>query len=262
MVGFWAVFRTEHYRQLLMRLTARELAQRYKQSVLGYFWVILNPLCQMLVMSFVFSRIFANNDLGVPYPLFLFAALLPWNLFANSLSAATNALVGNSGLLAKIYFPREVLVLSTMLARIVDFLFALLILIGLMFFYHWPIGLCALWAIPIFFVQTLFTYGLGLFLAAANLFYRDIQYLLSLIIMTWMYLTPVMYNSEIFPASYRWIFQINPLAVFVNAYREVILNNRSPNFLSLGIALVLSVVTVVLGFKFFKKYEGQFADSV
>ena len=250
------------YRELLTQLVNRELAQRYKQSVLGYFWVIINPLAQMLVMSFVFSRIFGRSDLGVPYPLFLFTALLPWNLFSASLSSAVGALVGNAGLLSKIYFPREVLVLSSMLARVIDFLFACLILAAMLIFYHQKITWHIWWVLPIFAIQFIFTYGLGLFFAAANLFYRDIQYLLSLILLLWMYMTPVMYNMEIFPSKYRWVFQINPMAVIVNAYREVILNGRPPNYVSLSIAFIVAILVVMIGFSLFKKLEGQFADSV
>jgi len=259
---FFAVFTNRQYRELLWQLVSRELAQRYKQSVIGYFWVILNPFVQMLVMSFVFVHIFGNNSLGVPYPLFLFAALLPWNLFANSLSSCVEALVSNSSLLSKIYFPREILVLSVMFARVIDFLFASVILIGMLIFYRQAVNWNVLWALPIFAIQFIFTYGLSLFLSAANLFYRDVKHVLSLIVMTWMYLTPVMYNVETFPESLRWIFQINPMAVFVNAYRQAILGGGTPNLRSLAVGLVLSLLVCAGGYKFFKKLEGQFADSV
>jgi len=259
---FLEVFTNRRYRELLGQLVARELAQRYKQSVIGYFWVILNPFIQMLVMSFVLVHIFGNNSLGVPYPLFLFTALLPWNLFSNSLSSCVEALVGNSSLLSKIYFPREILVLSMMMARVVDFLFASIILVGMLIFYRQPVGGNAWWAVPVFAIQFLFTYGLSLFFAAANLFYRDVKHVLNLIVMTWMYLTPVMYNVETFPARLRWIFQINPMAVFVNAYRQTLLGNGMPNFRSLAIGLGLSLIVCAGGYTFFKKLEGHFADSV
>jgi ABC-type polysaccharide/polyol phosphate export permease len=261
-MSFFQVFTSPRYRELLGQLINRELAQRYKQSVLGYFWVIISPLAQMLVMSFVFSRVFAQVGVGVPYPLFLFTALLPWNLFSQSLSSAVTSLVANSGLLSKIYFPREILVLSYLGARITDFIFASLILIAMLFIYRQPLTWQALWVIPIFFIQTLFTYGLSLIIAAFNLFYRDIQYLLNLVLLIWLYLTPVMYNVNIFPARYQWIFQINPLSVIVNAYREVILNGHPPNFFSLLLALVLAIFVSGGGFYIFKKLEGQFADSV
>lgn len=261
MQSFFTIIRPR-YRELLWQLVNRELAQRYKQSVLGYFWVIINPLAQMLVMSFVFSRVFGQQGVGIPYPLFLFTALLPWTLFSQAMIAATNSLVANAGLLAKIYFPREVLVLSSILAKMVDFLFSSLILILMLIFYRQTLTFNVFWVVPIFTIQFLFTYGLGLILATANLFYRDIQYLLNLVLLVWMYLTPIMYNQEIFPQKLQWIFKVNPLAVIVNAYREVILNGHPPNFLSLSLAFLLALITCILGFKFFKKFEGQFADSV
>lgn len=250
------------YRELLSELTMREIKQRYKQSVLGYAWVILNPFFTMLVMAFVFSIIMRIPNLGVPYPIYLYAGLLPWTLFSNSLISASNSLVANAGLLTKIYFPREIFVLSTILAKIVDFALACTIFIAFMFYYQIPISWNVLWFIPIFLIQQLFTYAISLFLAAANLFYRDIQYLLSLILLIWMYLTPVIYATEFFPARYQWIFKLNPMAVIINAYREVILAQGSPNLQSLGIALGLSIILLAITYKFFKKAEGVFADIV
>lgn len=240
----------------------REIKQRYKQSVLGYAWVILNPFFTMLVMAFVFSIIMRIPDLGVPYPIYLYAGLLPWTLFSNSLTSASNSLVSNAGLLTKIYFPREIFVLSTILAKIVDFALACSIFIVFMIYYQIPINWNVLWFIPIFLIQQLFTYALSLFLAAANLFYRDIQYLLSLILLIWMYLTPVIYATEFFPAKYQIIFKLNPMAVIINAYRQVILAQGAPNLQSLGIALALSLILLAITYKFFKKAEGVFADIV
>ncbi len=250
------------YKELLEELTKREIKQRYKQSVLGYAWVILNPFFQMLVMAFVFQYLLRFNNLGVPYPIFLFAGLLPWNLFSSSVSSSVNALVANSGLLTKIYFPREIFVASTILAKMVDFFLASTVFILMMLFYHIPFTPYMLWFFPILLIQMIFTYGFSLILAAFNLFYRDIQYLLSLVLLMWMYLTPVIYPVEIFPEHYRWIFKINPMAVFINAYRQVLLGGANPNFTSLGIGLVFSLVMLVVGQWVFKRLEGQFADVV
>lgn len=250
------------YNELLSELTKREIKARYKQSVLGYAWVILNPFFQMLVMAFVFSKILRITDLGVPYALFLYVGLLPWNLFAASLTSSMNSLVGNASLLTKIYFPREVFVLSTIAAKVIDFLLALIVLV--LFFIFWKQGVTmnALWVIPIFAIQQIFTYGLSLLLAAFNLFYRDIQYLFGLVILIWMYLTPVIYPTEMFPVGLRWIFKLNPMAVIINAYRQVLLGGGMPNLTSLGLALVLSLVMVGVGYKVFKSLEGMFADVV
>ncbi len=132
----------------------------------------------------------------------------------------------------------------------------------MMVFYQIPLTWNVLWFIPIFIIQNLLTYGLGLLLSAFNLFYRDIQYLLGLVLLVWMYLTPIMYTPEIFPEQYRWIFQVNPMAVIVNAYRQTILGGGQPNLISLGIALGLAIVMTLIGFRVFKKLEGQFADAV
>jgi len=250
------------YRELLSELTKREIKQRYKQSVLGYAWVILNPFFQMLVMSFVFSYVMRIGNVGVPYAIFLYAGLLPWSLFANSLSSSMGALTSNAGLLTKIYFPREVFVISTILAKMIDYFLASSVFVIMMIYYQLPITWNVLWFLPIFLIQLLFTYGLSLFVSAFNLFYRDIQYVVGLILMLWMYLTPVIYPVELFPERYRWIFQLNPMAVFINAYKQVLLGGGAPNYLSLTIGFLLSLSLLFAGYKLFKKLEGQFADVV
>jgi ABC-type polysaccharide/polyol phosphate export permease len=254
-----------HYRELLMQMVSREVKARYKQSILGYFWVILNPLAQMLVMSFAFSiilRIPTNSSSNIPYSVFLFVALLPWTLFSNSLSSACNSLVGSSSLITKVYFPRTILVISTIIAKIIDFLFSISILIIYMVAYHIPITINILWVIPIFFIQQIFTFGLSLFFAASNLLYRDIQYLLGLILTLWLYLTPVIYPADIVPDRYRIFFQLNPMAVIINAYRQTVLGGGSPNYSSIFIALMVSILTLYLGLLYFKSREKVFADNI
>lgn len=253
------------WRELLWQMVGREVKARYKQSILGYFWVILNPLAQMLVMSFAFSiilRIHTNASDNIPYSIFLFVALLPWNLFANSLSSAANSLVSSSSLITKVYFPRTILVISTILAKFIDFLFAISVLVIYMVIYQIPIGFNILWVIPIFLIQQIFTLGLSLFLAAANLLYRDIQYLLSLLLILWMYATPVIYPADIVPDKYKILFQINPMSVFINAYRQVILGAGEPKYSSLLIGLAISLVFLFIGFSYFKSREKIFADNV
>jgi len=253
------------HRELLWQMTSREIKARYKQSILGYFWVILSPLAQMLVMSFAFSlilRIPTNSASNIPYSIFLFTALLPWTLFSNSLSSACNSLVGSSSLITKIYFPRTILVISTIIAKIIDFFFATSILIVYLIIYQIPITLNILWVIPIFFIQQIFTLGLSLFFAAANLLYRDIQYLLGLILTLWMYLTPIIYPADIVPDRFRILFQLNPIAVIVNAYRQVILGGGEPKYSSLLIALLLSLATLLVGLAYFKSREKIFADNI
>jgi len=250
------------YRELLWNLAHREITQRYKQSVLGYAWVIINPLSQLLVMNFVFSTILKVNSLGVPFIIFLSVALLPWNLFTQSLTSSTGVLVSNSNLITKIYFPREILVYATIIAKIVDYLYSCIVLVLFFIAFKTTITIDILWIPVILVIQLIFTTGLALILSALNLFYRDIQYLLNLILMMWMYLTPIMYPVEMLPAKYRFIFTLNPMAVIINAYRQVMLSGSGPNLNSLGLALVMSIAVFIVGFLLFKKLEGEFADYV
>lgn len=250
------------YRELLWNLAHREITQRYKQSILGYAWVILNPLFQMLVVSFVFSNILRIPSGGVPFIIFLSVALLPWNFFLNSLTSAASVLVGNSNLITKIYFPREILVYATIIAKSVDFFYSCIVLILFFLFYRTPIEITLIWVPIIFLIQLLLTVGLSLIVANLNLFYRDIQYLLSLVLMLWMYLTPIMYPAEIIPEKYRFIFALNPMAAIVNGYRSLILGTHVIDMQSLAIAAAVSVTVFIWGLYTFKKAEGKFADYV
>jgi ABC-2 type transport system permease protein len=250
------------YFSLLKKLTSREIKARYKQSFLGFFWVLLNPLFQMIIMSFVFSKIMKMTGIGVSYPIYLYAGLLPWLFFANSIASAMGALANNSSLIKKIYFPREILILSTLLAKVFDFSLAIIIFIILMIYLKVPFTVYMLLFFPIFLLQFIFTYGLSLLLSALNLFYRDIQYLFDLVMTLWFYVTPVIYATEFFPMEYRYIFKINPMSVFINAYRQVLFNGTFPNWDSLIMGLVISVGLYLIAHKIFKKLEGMFADVV
>lgn len=248
--------------ELLKHLALREIKARYKQSFLGFFWIILNPFFQMVILSFVFSLILRFKDLGVPYPVFVYAGLLPWLFLTNSLTSATGVLVENQSIIKKIYFPREILVLSTLLAKTLDFIFASAIFIFLLLWFKLPFTAFMLLFIPVFLIQFLFTYSLALFLSAVNLFYRDVQYLFNLILTLWFYLTPIIYAVEFFPEKWRWIFKLNPMSVFINAYRQVLLAGDWPKWDSLGVGLVMAIVLFVISYKIFKKLEGTFADVV
>ena len=250
------------YYDLIKHLTLRDIRARYKQSFLGFFWVVLSPFFQMLILAFVFSKVMRISDLGVPYPIFLYAGLLPWIFFSTSLGATMSVLIENSALLKKIYFPREILVLSVLLAKTFDFFLASLIFLALMAWFGTPFSWSMLIFFPIFLVQFLFIFGLSLLLSSLNLFYRDIQYLFNLIITLWFYLTPVIYATEFFPEKYRWIFKLNPMSVFINAYREVLIGGGMLNWNSLFIGTIMSVTIFFFAYKIFKRLEGVFADVV
>lgn len=250
------------YWELLYELAGREIKARYKQSFLGFFWIILNPFFQMLILSFVFSTIVKFPGLTVPYSIYLFAGLLPWFFLANSTSSATGVLIENGSLIKKIYFPRQILVLSTLLAKLFDFLLASLVFIGLMFWFRLEFNSYMLLFFPIFLIQFIFVYALSLLISVLNLFYRDIQYLFTLVITLWFYLTPVIYPAELFPLKHRWIFKLNPMAVFINAYRQVLFNKSMPNLSSLGIGLIISIGFFIVASVLFKKMEKVMADVV
>lgn len=249
-----------NYWELLKHLALREIKARYKQSFLGFFWIILNPFLQMVILSFVFSLILRFEELGVPYPVFVYAGLLPWLFLSNSLTSAAGILVENKSLIKKIYFPREILILSTLLAKTFDFLLASVIFFLLMLWFKVTFTAYMLLFLPIFLIQFFFIYGLALFLSAVNLFYRDIQYLFNLILTLWFYLTPVIYAVELFPAKYRWIFKLNPMSVLINAYRQVLLGGSWPKFSSLGVGILISLAIFAISHRLFKKLEGTFAD--
>lgn len=251
-----------HHWELIKHLMKREIIVRYKQSFLGFFWIILNPFFQMVIMSFVFSYIMNVQQLGVPYPVYLYAGLLPWTFFATSLSSATNVLVDNASLIKKIYFPREILIIATLMAKVFDFFLASFVFILLMLWFHVAFSWYMLLFFPIFLLQFMFTYAVSLLLSFLNLMYRDVQYLVNLAIMLWFYVTPVLYAVEFFPARYRWIFQINPMSVFINAYRQVLLGKNFPNWSSLGIGVIVTTVIFIISHRLFKKAEGMFADIV
>ncbi len=252
----------QNHKDLLSNLIKREIAGRYKQSVLGYFWVILNPFLQMLVMTLVFSRIMKISVPGVPYPIFLYVGLLPWTFFANSLTSSMGELVNMSVLIKKVYFPRELIVLATILAKTVDLALASLVLVFFMIIFRQPTNLILdLLIVPlIFLVQLIFTFGLGLLISALNLFYRDVQHLMGLVLVILFYLTPVVYPVEAVPLELRTVLSLNPISVLINAYRQVILGAGQPDWLHLGIALLLSSGVFLIGWILFKRLAGKFAD--
>jgi lipopolysaccharide transport system permease protein len=248
------------HKYLLLQLIQREIKARYKQSIIGYFWVIINPLAQMLVYTFVFSVIF-RFPTEIPYPLFLLAALLPWTLLQSVIGSATTSLVVNEVLLKKVAFPREIIPYSAVIAKLIDFAFASAIFIVLMLYYGIPVTLSVLWFIPLFVVQIILMTGLSLLLSTFNLFYRDIQYLTNLLLMIWMYLTPVVYPLAMVPERYLWLYKLNPMVGIVEGYRASLFNfafEHTIIYWSAGVSIVL----FVLGFMVFKKSEKVFADIV
>lgn len=251
----------KYYKYLLFQLTQKEIKARYKQSLVGYAWVVFNPILQLLIYTFVFSYIFRSPSQDVPYSLYLFAGLLPWLFFHTSITSATNSLVSNASLLTKVSFPREVIPYASVAAKVLDLLvsFIVFILLGLFVSYWFKITLLLF---PIvFFFQFIFTIGLSLIFSVANLFYRDFQYLINLLLMLWMYMTPIVYPLSLVPERFMSLYVLNPLVGFIVTYRALLFGLPLNSNLLLWSAFS-SIFVFIIGFILFKRSEKIFADIV
>ncbi len=248
--------------ELLWHMTVRHLRGQYKQSVLGYAWAFVNPFAFMLTLTFVFSTILRFESPGVPYALFVMVGIIPWIFFSTSVSAATESVTGASSLVTKVYFPREILPMAAVFTKVVDLFFGLLILMGMMvYFGHAPTETVA-WVPVLFVIHLLFIMGFSFPLAALNLYFHDVRFLVGVVLTLWFYLTPVIYPIDIVPERYGIIFDLNPNSLLINAYRRVVLMDTSPHLDSLLMGIVISGLTFLVGYYLFKKMERDFADSM
>lgn len=247
------------YKYLLFQLTQREIKARYKQSIIGYAWVVLNPLAQLAVYTFVFSVVFAFPTNNIPYVIFLYAGLLPWTFFQSSISSSTQSLVDNSALLRKVAFPREVIPYSVILSKIVDLFISAIIFMIFIAAYRIPLSPTIFFVIPIFFIELFLVLGLSLMLCTMNLFYRDIQYLANLILMLWMYMSPVVYALSLVPLRFVKLYKLNPLVGIMEGYRSAIFHYPFEWSIILW-AAGISLITFIAGYIFFKRSERVFSD--
>ena len=250
------------YRDLLLTLTLHRIKVRYKQSVLGISWAILQPLSLMLIYTLIFSFIAKVKTDGVPYAIFAYAALLPWTYFATSLGNATNALVSHSELVTKVYFPREILPISYVIAAVCDFLIASTVMVGLMLYYRVTLTVNVLYAIPIVLVLTLFITAMVLILSATQVRFRDIGVAMPLLLQLWMFATPVVYPLSAVPARFRSLYVLNPMVGTIENFRRVVLQGMSPDFYTLGLAAAVSLVLLVASYIYFKHVEATVADLI
>jgi lipopolysaccharide transport system permease protein len=250
------------HRELLLIWTLREIKVRYKQSVLGAAWAILQPLALMLVFTVVFSVLVRVPTDGVPYPIFSYTALLAWTFFASSMSFAIPSLVNNLNLITKIYFPREILPIASVGAAFFDFLISSMLLIAVLIWYQAPITPALLWLPVLVGVQLLLTLGIVLPAAAVNVFYRDVRFVLPLVVQVWMYATPIIYPLSLVPEWLRPAYALNPLVGIIDSFRRVLLLGEAPDALYLGLSASISLVLAVAGYMYFKRTEGTFADHI
>ena len=251
-----------NYRDLLWLWTEREIRVRYKQSLLGITWAVVQPLALTAIFTLVFSRIVQVNTGGVPYPIFAYAALVPWTFFATSLAFGIPSLVNNLNLVGKIYFPREILPLANIGAAFLDFVIAAFVFAGLLLVYHIPLTLNALWVIPLLIIQTILTIGVTLIGAATIVFFRDIRFVIPLLTQIWMYASPIIYPTDLIPARYQGLYFINPMAGLIDGYRRALVSGEPPLLPAVLFSAVVSLVILIVGYFFFKRSEPVFADLI
>jgi len=249
------------YRELLYFLALREIQLRYKQTVLGAAWAILQPLLAMVVFTLIFSKVAKIPSDGVPYAIFSYCALVPWTYFANALSLSGNSLVGSANLISKVYFPRLIIPGASVLAGTLDFGIAFLVLLGMMLYY----GIAPGWGVllvPLLLLMTMgVALGVGLWLSAMNVQYRDVRYAIPFMIQLWMFATPIVYPLSLVPERYRSLVALNPMAGIIEGYRAAMLG-RPFQWDALAMAAVLCVLLLVAGAFYFRRVEKTFADVI
>jgi len=251
------------YRELLYFLTWRDIKIRYKQAALGVAWAILQPLLTMVIFSIIFGQLAKLPSEGIPYPVFSYVGLLPWQFFATALTHASTSLVGNSNLLTKVYFPRLIIPLSAVTAGLVDFAIAFVILIGMMLYYGIAPTWNVLWLLPLMMLALLTAVAVSLWLSALNVQYRDVQYAIPFLVQAWMYASPVAYSIGLIPAHGLWrvIYGLNPMAGVIQGFRWALLGGNPPDIL-MAISSIMVFVLLLTGLIYFKKMEKSFADVV
>ena len=250
------------YRELLYFLVWRDLKVHYRQTLIGAGWVILQPLTTMVIFTLVFGKFAQIPSDGLPYPVFVYSALLPWNLFASSLNRGTSSVVGNAQLVSKIYFPRLILPVSGVLSPLVDFAVAFVILVGMMIWYR-TLPSWGILALPLFLLLAVLTaLAVGLWLSALNVRYRDVGYAIPFLTQVWMFASPVAYPISVVPEKWLWLYSLNPMAGVIEGFRWALLGQQSPDFTVIAISSVMVVALMFSGIVYFKYTERTFADVV
>ena len=250
------------YRELLYFLTKRDIKVRYKQTVLGGLWAIIQPLFTMIVFTLFFGRLAKMPSDGIPYPIFVYAGLLPWTYFANALSTSGNSLVGSQNLITKVYFPRLIIPASAALAGLLDFFVAMSVLGALMVWYQYLPGIEILLFPFLVGLTFLCAVGVGMWLSALNVEYRDIRYVIPFLIQLWMFVSPVIYPVSLVSEKYRWLLALNPMWGVINAYRASLLGHNPIDWFLLGASSLIIFVLFLSGLYYFRRMEKTFADVV
>jgi lipopolysaccharide transport system permease protein len=253
--GLWA------YRELLYFLMWRDVKVRYKQTMLGAAWAIIQPLLTMLIFTLFFGQLAGVPSDGIPYPIFAYAGLLPWTFFSNAVTSSGNSLVGNSNLITKVFFPRMIIPSAAVAAGLVDFGIAFLLLIGLMIYYSVTVTWAVLMLAPLTILTTLLALGLGMWLSALNVKYRDIRHALPFLMQLWMFVSPIIYPVSMLPAKWRWVLALNPLTGIIAGFRSALFN-RAFDWTAIGISIGITLALLVYAAFSFRRMERSFADIV
>ena len=250
-----------HYRELLRFLVVRDIKVRYKQTVLGGLWAILQPFMNMVVFTIFFGHLAKIPSDGLPYPIFVYTALLPWQFFSNGIGSSGNSLVANSNLISKVYFPRMIIPAASLGAGCLDFIIAFVLLLAMMIYYGiFPGG--AIFLFPFLMaLVALAALGVGMILAALNVAYRDFRYVIPFLVQFWLFATPVIYPASLVPHQWRWLINLNPMAGLITGIRSSLLN-LPVSWSDIWLSGTISVGLFVIGIVYFKKMERRFADII
>ena len=249
------------YRELLYFLTWRDVKVRYKQTVLGVAWAILQPLFMMVIFTIFFGRLAAVDSAGIPYPLFALAGLVPWTFFSNSVTASSNSLVGSSNLITKVYFPRLIVPAAALMAGLVDFILAFMLLIVLMIYYQVVPTIQVLFLPVVVLLTALFGLGVGTWMSALNVKYRDVRFALPFLIQLWLFVSSVIMPSSSLPPKWRWLLKLNPMSGIIEAYRATLFGLPF-DWPTIGIASLLTILTIIYAIYSFSRVERNFADII
>jgi lipopolysaccharide transport system permease protein len=250
------------YRDLFYFLVARDVKVRYKQTVLGGLWAIIQPLFLMVIFTLFFGYLAKVPSDGVPYPIFNYTAMVAWSYFASAITFSSNSLVQETALISKVYFPRMIVPLAPIIAFLLDFAVSLIILIGMMFYYRVYPTIMVLFLPLLLLLMMLTASGVGMFLAAVNAKYRDVRYTISFLVQFWMFASPVVYPASIIPAKYHLIYAINPMAGVIEGFRSALLGTVAFPTDMLLVSTVVSVILLIFGALYFRRTERYFADVI
>lgn len=261
------------YRELIRNLVIRDLKARYKNSALGILWSLMNPLLMMIVFTMVFTVMAPIRSGSLQnFPVFVLCALLPWDFFATSVTGSTGSIVSNATLIKKVYFPREVLPLSMVLANLVNFLIALVVLFGMIFIFRIPLTIWLLYLPVVILIQIIFTLGVGFLLATINVFYRDVEHIIRVLLLAWFFMTPIFYPLDILPRSYelfgvtldvwRLVYILNPMASLIATYRVILYTGAPPGLDFLARTAVTAGAFFLIGWLVFNRYSWRFAEEL